>query len=134
MNAKIAIPVDESKVFQHYGKAKNFKIYTVENGKVAESVTARSEGGGHDEVALFLVKLGVNAVICGSIGPGSLGALTAAGIVALPGVEGDADEAVASFIAGELSPSSSPNCDHGGGCSSRCSSHGCGGGCSCRCH
>lgn len=138
MNAKIAIPVENGTVFQHYGKARQFKIYTIDDDKVIESVTAEPEDGGHEAVAFWLVMRGVNAVICGNIGPGSLGALAGAGIVALAGVEGDADEAIAKFIAGELAPTSSPNCDHhghSGGCGSGCSSGGCGGGCGgCHCH
>lgn len=132
MNGTFAIPVSDGKVFEHFGKAAQFKIYTVENGKIVNSEVAETDGGGHDAVGLWLVMRGVNAVICGSIGPGSLGALAAAGIVALAGVEGDADEAMAKFIAGELTPSSQPNCSgHGGGCASHCGSGGCG--CSSRC-
>lgn len=145
MNAKIAVPVENGEVFQHYGKAKQFKIYTIDDDKVTESATAEAEGGGHEAVAFWLVMRGVNAVICGNIGPGSLGALAGAGIVALAGVEGDADEAIAKFIAGDLAPASAPNCDHhgheggcGGGChSGDCHSGGCGGGCrsgGCHCH
>lgn len=136
MNAKIAVPVENGAVFQHYGKATHFKIYTIEDDKVIESVMNEAEGGGHEAVAFWLVMRGVNAVICGNIGPGSLGALAGAGIVALAGVEGDADMAIAKFIAGDLIPTSTANCDHHGhgGCGG-CSSGGCGAGCGgCHCH
>ena len=135
MNATIAIPFESSDVFQHFGKATKFKIYSIENDKVIDSQVAETEGESHEAVGLWLVMRGVNAVICGNIGPGSLGALAAAGIVALAGVEGNADEAIEKFISGELTPTSSPNCSghHGGGCHSHCAS-GCGtGGCASHC-
>ena len=31
---RIAIPYEEGNVFQHFGKSKQFKLYTVENGKI----------------------------------------------------------------------------------------------------
>lgn len=137
MNATIAIPFENDNVFQHFGKATQFKIYSIDDDKVTESQVVETEGESHESVGLWLVMRGVNAVICGNIGPGSLGALAAAGIVALAGVEGNADEAIKKFIAGDLAPTSSPNCGghhgHGGcSCSSRCGSRGCGsGGCGC---
>lgn len=139
MNGIFAIPVEDDNVFEHFGKAKKFKIYTIENGEIVNTEVAETDGGGHDAVGLWLVMHGVNAVICGNIGPGSLGALAAAGIVTLAGVEGSADEAMNKFITGELTPVSQPNCSgHGGGCASRCGAGGCGcssgcgsGGCGC---
>lgn len=136
MNATIAIPVENDNIFEHFGKATKFKIYTIENDKVVDNVVAETEGGGHEAVGLWLVMRGVNAVICGRIGPGSLGALAAAGIPALMGIEGNADEAIEKFLAGKLTASDEPNCGghHGGSCSSGCSSHGCGSGCGGCCH
>lgn len=132
MNGTFAVPFEAGNVFEHFGKAKKFKIYTIENGEIVSAEIAETDGGGHEAVGLWLVMRGVNAVICGNIGPGSLGALAAAGIVTLAGVEGDADDAMKRFIAGELAPTSQPNCGgHGGGCASRCGSGGCG--CSSRC-
>lgn len=135
MNATIAIPFENDNVFQHFGKATKFKIYTIENDRVVDSSIAETEGGGHEAVGLCLVMRGVNAVICGRIGPGSLGALAAAGIAALAGIEGNADEAIEKFIAGELTPAYEPNCGghHGGSCGSHCASHGCGSRCGSGC-
>lgn len=135
MNATIAIPFENDNVFQHFGKAAKFKIYTIENDRVVDSNIAEAEGGGHEAVGLWLVMRGVNAVICGRIGPGSLGALAAAGIAALAGIEGNADEAIGKFIAGELTPAYEPNCGghHGGSCGSHCGSHGCGSRCGSGC-
>ena len=74
MNATIAIPVEGDEIFQHFGKASKFIIYTI-----------------------FLN--------------------LAAGIIALAGVSGAADEAVGKLIAGTLEALQTANCGHhGGGC------------------
>ena len=132
MKTTIAIPVDGEEIFQHFGKASKFKIYTIENGAVTSSEVCETEGGAHEEVALWLLTRGVNAVICGNIGPGAQGALMAAGIIALAGVTGAADAAVQKLIAGTLEALQTANCNHhGGGCGGHCGGH-CGhGGC---CH
>lgn len=132
MNATIAIPYSDGEVFRHFGKAGQFKIYTIENGTVAASEIADTDGTGHDAIGLWLVMRGVNAVICGDIGPAAMGALAAAGIHALAGVEGPCDEAIEKFIKGELVKSETPNCSHHArGCRSHCDGGcgGCGGGC-----
>ena len=117
MNATIAIPVEGDEIFQHFGKASMFKIYTIANDTVTASEVCETDGSAHEEVALWLLTHGVNAVICGNIGPGAQGALMAAGIIALAGVSGAADEAVGKLIAGTLEALQTANCGHhGGGC------------------
>lgn len=132
MNVKIAIPFEDGAILPHFGKATKFKIYTVENDVVASSEVCDTDGVGHEDVALWLVVRGVNAVICSNIGPGALGALAAAGVDALAGVQGDADEAIEQLLAGTLEAVSTATCGgHGGGCGGHCGGH-CGhGGC---CH
>ena len=140
MNATIAIPVEGNEIFQHFGKATKFKIYTIANDAVTASevcspeVRIHEEGhgcGAHEDLALWLLMHGVNAVLCGNIGPGAQGALMAAGIIALAGVSGAADEAVGKLIAGTLEALRTANCGHHGGCGGKCGGH-CGhGGC---CH
>lgn len=126
MNGIIAIPYQNGNIFDHFGKTKTFKIYTINEDIIEKSEISNFDCSDHESVGLWLVMQGVNAVICDNIGPGSLGALTAAGIVVLAGVEGDANEAMKKFIAGELTPTSKPNCNgHNGGCSSDCGSARC---------
>ena len=132
MNARIAVPYSEGQVFQHFGKAVQFKIYSVEDGKVASSEIVQSENKSHEDLALWFVFQGVNAVLCGNIGAGMQGALAGCGIVALAGVEGAADEAVAKLLDGTLVATQAANCPGhaGGGCGGGCHGGGChGGGC-----
>lgn len=130
---KIAIPFLQGQVFQHFGHAELFQIYTIENDQITETSTLPSAGGGHEAQAAFLLEHGVNAVICGGIGGGAEEALLGAGITLCSGVTGSADDAVQQYLEGTLTYGDGANCDHhheeghscgcGGGCG------GCGGGC-----
>jgi len=127
MNARIAIPFAEDRIFPHFGKSTQFKIYTIEEDRIVSAEVLATDGAGHEILGLWLVQHGVNAVICGNIGPGALGALRAAGIPACAGVEGSPDDAIAHLLAGTLVAAETPTCPgHGGGCH--------GGGCHGGCH
>ena len=132
MNARVAVPHYEGKIFQHFGKSAQFKIYTISNNTIAATEVLDTDGAGHDELGFWLVRNSVNAVICADIGPGAQGALAAAGIFVFPGIEGEADEAIKKLLAGELVSTQKASCNchaHSGGCSSR-GCGGCRGGCS----
>ena len=134
MNPRIAVPYADGQVFQHFGKAVQFKIYSVEDGKIVSSEIVSTENKSPEDLALWFVFQGVNAVLCGNMGPGMQGALAGCGIVALAGVEGAADEAVAKLLDGTLVTTRTANCPgHGGGCGGGCGGH-CGGGCHGGCH
>jgi len=133
MNATIAIPVENEQIFQHFGQATKFKIYTIKDDGVRYAEVVDTEGVGHEEIALWLLVHQVQIVVCGGIGPGAQGALYAAGIMTLAGVEGSADEAIAKVIDGTIEAQQAATCNHhtGGGCGGHCGGH-CGhGGC---CH
>ena len=141
---KIAIPysVDYNAVFQHFGHAEAFKLFTVEDGKVVSSEVITPGVSGHSAIAAFLKGIGVDTVICGGVGDGAEQALSDAGIQLCSGIKGSADKAVASYLAGEIQPAGA-NCEKHesaeaggdasdaeggcGGCGSGCG--GCGGGC-----
>ncbi len=108
---KLAVAYEDGKVFQHFGHTENFMVYEIENGEVVSSSLLSSTGEGHDAVAAFLSANGVSAVICGGMGQGAADALAAAEISVFSGAEGDADEAVAAFLRGEL-VNAGVNCDH----------------------
>lgn len=148
---RIAVTYDKGQVFQHFGKTQEFKIYDIENGQVTSSEVIGTGTIGHEALAGLLAEKKVVAVICGGIGGGAQSALDAEGITIYPGVSGNVDEAVASFLRGELGTGTA-NCDHHheeethecchggsegaesgeescGGCGSEGGCGGCGGGC-----
>ncbi len=140
-NLKIAVATDENQnVYGHFGSATLFTIYSFEEGRLVEKKAFTNEGIGHSATVEALVKEDVSVVICGGIGGPAMEGLLQKGIIVIPGVQGDIDVAVSSFLDGSLSPDNVPTCDHhdheGGDCN--CGGHGddhggchCGGGC---CH
>ena len=69
---KIAMPVKNDAIFQHFGMAPNFKIYVVQDGAVISTETIAAGGHGHAAVVNLLVKNAVDCVICGGLGPGAV--------------------------------------------------------------
>ena len=109
---RIAVPYEAGNVYGHFGHTAQFKIYTVEGGKVADEQVVDTNGSGHGALAGFLANLGVNVLICGGIGGGARFALQDADIEIYGGVMGDADEAVESFLADTLAYNPNACCSH----------------------
>ena len=107
---KIAVTYENGEVFQHFGKTETFKIYEVLYSQVVSTEVIGTDGTGHEALAGYLADKGVDVVICGGMGGGAQAALLEAGIAAISGATGSADEAVAAFLRGELQ-SQGTNCD-----------------------
>ena len=134
---KIAVPHQNGQIFQHFGHTEEFKIYDIEDGKIASAVMIGTAGSGHGALAGFLSSLGVDTLICGGIGGGAQMALAQAGIRFFGGVQGDADKAVEALLENALTYDPEAKCDHHDhhhgeghncgdhGCGSNCGSHGC---------
>lgn len=99
---RIAVAYADGEVFQHFGKTTEFKIYEIDNDEIVDSKVFGTNGVGHGALALVLNQLKVEALICGGIGRGAKSALSAVEITILPGVTGNADDAVKAYIAGTL--------------------------------
>ena len=127
---KIAVTFEDNKVFQHFGRTQQFKVYTVENGKISWVEIVNTNGTGHGALAGFLQAMGVKVLICGGMGMGARNALAASGIEICGGVSGDADMAVVQYLRGKLNYSPAANCDHHDHYHNddhECGNHGCGG-------
>ena len=114
MKTKIAVTYENGEVFQHFGHTKEFKFYTIEDGKIVDTEIMPTFGSGHSLLADFLLLNGVSVLICGGIGGGAQMALANAGIKLFGGVSGDADEAVEAFLSGALEFNPAPRCNHHG--------------------
>jgi len=108
---KIAVTYEDGNVFQHFGRTENFKVYEVDGGRVLSSEVMNSNGIGHEALAWLLKDSDIDVLICGGMGQGAQDALAEAGIEVCAGAQGNADEAVAAYLAGEL-VSTGVNCDH----------------------
>ena len=128
---RIAVTYENGMVGQHFGKTEQFKVYDIEDKRIKSSTIIDTNGTGHGALAGFLRAAEVETLICGGIGMGAKNALQEVGIRLLPGVNGDADEAAKSYLAGTLSYNPDTECRHHGheeghACHhSDCSSHGC---------
>ena len=130
---KAAVTYDENgMVFQHFGHTERFKVYTIEDGKVLSGEVIDTAGAGHEALAVFLAKQGVDTLICGGIGPGAVNALAMCGIRVFGGITGLADAAAEALARGSLAYNPEPNCDHPDGeHGGHCEHHGEG---HCGCH
>ena len=111
---KIAVTYENGQVYQHFGHSKQFKVYTVEDGKVTDAQVVDTNGSGHGALAGFLGGHQVDTLICGGIGGGAQMALAEAGIKLYGGVTGDADAAVEALLAGTLQYQPDITCNHHG--------------------
>ena len=65
---KIAIPYENGQVFQHFGHTTQFKLYTVEEGRITGAEVVSTDGQGHGALVGFLVRNGVNVRRWGGLG------------------------------------------------------------------
>lgn len=117
---KIAVPYLNGRVFGHFGKSEQFKIYETSDDEIVSTEIVDSSGSGHAALADFLTERGVNVLICGGIGVGAVAALQKTGIQILGGADGEADKQVEEFLGGKLHFGSSGSCAT---CSSSCGNH-----------
>ena len=135
---KIAVTYENGLIFQHFGHTEQFKIYTIEDGKIVSSEIFDTNGSGHGALAGLLKTIGADVLICGGIGGGAQMALANASIKLYGGVSGYCDEAVKALLAGKLGYNPNVKCDHhdhehnedGHNCGDHgCNTHNCGGHC-----
>ncbi len=129
----IATTYQAGQIFQHFGHTAQFKLYTVEGDAVTAMIVVNTGTAGHGALAAFLADNHVDVLICGGIGGGAQAALAEANIRVYGGAAGDADYAVAMFLAGKLDYNPNVRCshhDHEHGDGHTCGDHGCGGNCS----
>ena len=125
---KIAIPCENGEVLQHFSRAQEFNIYSIEDIKPIEKEQVRFDDADHNKAARGLKEKGVDLIICGSIGPEARSAVENAHMLLISGVSGEADQAIDRFLDGSLELMTGESDASVGGCGS-----GCGGGCSSCC-
>lgn len=113
---KIALPIENKQIFQHFGRSPQFIIYTVEDNKITEQefVSTQDLAHQHQALAQFFVNRGVEVLIVGGIGAGAQAPLKAAGIQVVNGATGDVEENLHAYLRGELQPKEGHSCGCGG--------------------
>lgn len=101
---KIAIPVENGQVNQHFGRSREFAILEVENQKVSgrKVVSAETLQHNHEGLADLLHRESVEAVVLGGIGPYALQALEQKGLKVITGASGDIVSIAEQYARGEL--------------------------------
>ena len=114
MTMRIAVTYDNGQIVQHFGRTEYFNVYEITEGKVTDSRIISTNGQGHSALIPVLEQLQVDIVICGGLGMPMKNAIESLGIQLINGVTGDADAAVAAYLAGTLhsNPDAVHNC-HG---------------------
>ena len=127
---RIAVTYDNGRIFQHFGRTEEFKVYDVEDGVIKSSTVINTNGQGHGALIGVLESIGADVLICGGIGGGAQSGVAAMGIELYGGIDGEADEAVKAYLEGKLEQNSNANCNHHQHEESHnCSHGGCGGHC-----
>lgn len=108
---RVTIPYENGQIFPHFGHSRQFKIYDISDQKIFSSEIIDTNGSGHGALVGVLNALNTDVLICGCIGSGAQAALTASGMKLYGGVSGDADQAVAAWIAGNLQCNLTEECD-----------------------
>ena len=118
---KIAMPYQDGMLFEHFGRAKEFNIYTITDLDPVTGEVIAPEDLSHEAVARTLREHGVDVVLCGSIGEHARQAVEGEHMLVFTGITGAADDVLERFLQGNLD--GTDDALTGGGCG------GCGGGC-----
>lgn len=99
---KIAVTCSDGVVSGHFGHCEEFQIFETDGSKILHSESFANTSGRGCAVAESLDQMGINVVLAGGMGAGAVNRLLQYGIQAVIGVTGDAQEAVLSYLRGEL--------------------------------
>ena len=99
---KVCIPNSDRKVSRHFGKATEFAIVVVEDGKFVSGEVVPNPGREKVKVPVFVAGLGVTHVIAAGIGNPAIGVLNGHGIEVISGVVDMVDTVLERFMKGEL--------------------------------
>lgn len=99
---RLALPVAEGAVFQHFGRTEAFLLVDCADGRVLGRTTVSTGVVRHAALSGFLADCCVDVVICGGIGSAAQSMLAAAHIRFCGGQSGDADKCIDDWLAGRL--------------------------------
>ena len=99
---KLAVALINNAPAFHFGKANDFKIVTIQDGKILTTEDLFDDTHTHQARPGFLKDLGVEALICNGIGSGAVDRLVAAGIALYGFNDLSIPEAIHAFVKGTL--------------------------------
>jgi predicted Fe-Mo cluster-binding NifX family protein len=113
---KIALPVHNGFVNEHFGHSENFTVYTISPEKNIESVNpVVSDGCGcRSGIAQILAEQGVTIMLAGNIGAGAINHLNESGIEVVRGCYGQAEKVVSEYLKGTITDNEQTCTNHEG--------------------
>ena len=108
---KVAVAAEGRNVAAHFGRCAEFVVARIDDGQVVERQAVACPPHQPGLLPALMRELGVEAVVCGGIGPRAQSMLAAAGIDVYAGVTGLVDDALTRLARGELEAAASL-CDH----------------------
>ena len=112
---KIAAAYENGKICPHFADARQFKIYTIEEERIASMELVDTEG---TDSTACLKQHGVGMLVCGKIANDSYMQLMMSGIAVFAGAAGEADMEVGILTSQMLHPKSSEEIEQEKGCDS----------------
>ena len=115
---KIALPIHNGSLNEHFGHSENFTVYTISSGKIVESKNpVVSDGCGcHSGIAEILAEQGVTIILAGNIGGGAINHLHEFGIEVVRGCYGPGSQVVAEYLKGSIVDNEQTCTAHESGC------------------
>lgn len=108
---KIAVATNNNEIAAHFGHCEIFKLFTCEDGKVLSTKDIPNPGHKPGFLPNYLNDLGINVIISGGMGSGAVEIFKGHGIEVILGSTGKAEDAVNSYLTGQLKTTGSV-CNH----------------------
>ncbi|HZK17717.1 MAG TPA: NifB/NifX family molybdenum-iron cluster-binding protein [Clostridia bacterium] len=108
---RIAVATEGDFVAAHFGRCPSYTIVDIEGDKINNKEVIPNPGHEPGFLPAFLSERGVNVIICGGMGPRAQGLFAERGVNSIMGITGEVEEAIDSFLAGDLKPGTSL-CNH----------------------
>jgi len=111
---KYAISTDSGRVSPHFGRAPEFTIITIEDGKMVEKHVYPNPGHAVGSIPQFINEKGANCMITGGMGNRAVQFFQQYGIEVIIGISGDINDVIKNILNGTLEGGDS-SCSPGGG-------------------
>ncbi len=109
---KVAIASDGNKVSLHFGKCPEYRVFYVEEGKIAKQETLKNPGHEPGVLPKFLADHSVDCIIAGGMGPRAENLFNSYNVKVVKGALGNVDDVINSYLKGTLVTGES-SCEHG---------------------
>lgn len=108
---KIAVSCNGTQIWAHFGHCINFMVFDTKDGIIEKAESVLNPGHRPGFLPNFLADMGVNVIISGGMGGGAVDIFNERGVEVILGAQGEAKDAVESYLKGELESTGSI-CNH----------------------